>query len=157
MKIAFWSIGKNNEAYVKAGVEEFTKRLSKYFKVEWHIIPVPKNAGMLSEIDLRKREAETILEWLSKDDYLVALDERGKQFSSETLAAFLQSRANESTKQLIFLIGGAYGIDESVLKRANHTWSLSTLTFPHQLVRLILAEQVYRACTILKNEKYHHK
>jgi 23S rRNA (pseudouridine1915-N3)-methyltransferase len=87
----------------------------------------------------------------------VALDERGKQMSSEALAAFIQSRANESKKNIIFLIGGAYGIDEAVLKRADYRWSLSQLTFPHQLVRLILAEQVYRACSILKNEKYHHK
>ena len=112
---------------------------------------------MLSEIDLRKKEAATLLEWLNKDDYLVALDERGRPLSSEGLADFLQARANDGTKQVVFLIGGAFGLDETILKRADLTWSLSNLTFPHQLVRLILAEQVYRACTILKNEKYHHK
>jgi 23S rRNA (pseudouridine1915-N3)-methyltransferase len=85
------------------------------------------------------------------------LDERGKQFSSKKLADFIQARANESARKLIFLIGGAYGLDEAVLKRANYTWSLSELTFPHQLVRLILAEQIYRACSIIKNEKYHHQ
>ena len=95
--------------------------------------------------------------WLQKEDYLVALDERGKQFDSVQLSQFLQIRGNESTKKLVFLIGGAYGIDEAILKRANQKWSLSLLTFPHQLVRLILAEQVYRACTILRNEKYHHQ
>jgi len=157
MKISFWSIGKNNEAYIKTGVEEFTQRISNYFKVEWTIIPVPKNAGMLSEIDLKKKEAEIIIDWLSKDDYLVALDERGKQMSSEGLADFIQARANQRVKNLVFIIGGAYGLDEAVLNRANYKWSLSLLTFPHQLVRLILAEQVYRACSILKNEKYHHK
>jgi 23S rRNA (pseudouridine1915-N3)-methyltransferase len=157
MKISFWSVGKAHEPYVKAGVEDFTKRISRYYKVEWSIIPVPKNAGMLSEMDLKKKEGETILEWLDKDDYLVALEERGKQLSSEGLAKLIQSRANESTKSLVFLIGGAYGLDEAVLKRAQFKWSLSELVFPHQLVRLILAEQVYRACTILKNEKYHHK
>jgi len=94
---------------------------------------------------------------LSKEDYLVALEERGKQISSEGLASFIQARANESVRNLVFLIGGAYGLDEAVLKRAQFKWSLSELVFPHQLVRLILAEQVYRACTILKNEKYHHK
>ena len=156
MKIFFWSIGKNNEPYIKEGVEDFTRRISRYFKVEWSIIPVPKNAGMMSEMDLKKKEGETILNWLGKDDYLVVLDERGKQLSSEGLAGFIQARANESTKQLIFLIGGAYGIDEAVMKRADYKWSLSQLVFPHQLVRLILAEQVYRACTILRNEKYHH-
>lgn len=157
MKIQFWSIGKANEAYVKQGVEDFTKRISNYFKVEWNIIPVPKNAGMLSEMDLKKRESDLVLQWLDKDDYLVVLDERGKQINSEALADFLQARANESTKKLVFLIGGAFGVADSVLKRANYKWSLSQLVFPHQLVRLILAEQVYRACTILKNEKYHHK
>lgn len=157
MRFSFWSVGKNHEPYVKAGVEEFTHRISKYYKVDWTIIPQPKNAGMLSEMDLKKKEGETILQWLEKDDYLIALDERGKQLSSEGLATFVQSRANESTKRIIFLIGGAFGLDEAVLKRANYKWSLSHLVFPHQLVRLILAEQVYRACTILKNEKYHHK
>ena len=156
MKLQFWSIGKNNEPYIKTGVEDFTKRISKYYPVEWSIIPVPKNAGMLSEMDLKKKEGETILEWLDKDDYLIALDERGKQLSSEGLADFIMKRSNESTRNIVFLIGGAYGIDELVLKRANFTWSLSSLVFPHQLVRLILAEQVYRACTILRNEKYHH-
>lgn len=157
MRFSFWSVGKNHEPYVKAGVEEFTHRISKYYKVDWTIIPQPKNAGMLSEMDLKKKEGETILQWLEKDDYLVALDERGKQLSSEGLATFIQVRANESTKHIVFLIGGAFGLDEAVLKRANYKWSLSQLVFPHQLVRLILAEQVYRACSILKNEKYHHK
>ncbi len=157
MKISFWSIGKNHEAYIKTGVEDFTHRISKYFKVEWNIIPVPKNAGMLSEMDLKKKEGEIIIEWLKKDDYLIALDERGKQFSSEELATFIQKRANSSVRNLVFLIGGIYGLDESIIKKADHVWSLSLLTFPHQLVRLILTEQVYRACTILKNEKYHHK
>ena len=108
-------------------------------------------------LDLKKKEGEIILQWLKQDDYLIALDERGKELSSEGLAKFLQHRATESTKNLVFLIGGAFGMDEPVLKRANYRWSLSSLTFPHQLVRLILAEQVYRACTILRNEKYHHK
>ena len=157
MKISFWSVGKANEPYIKQGVEEFTKRITRYFKADWSIIPVPKNAATLSEMDLKKKEGEIIIEWLNKDDYLLVLDERGKQMSSEGLADFIQARANESTKQLVFLIGGAYGIDEAVLKRADYTWSLSPLVFPHQLVRLILAEQVYRACTILRNEKYHHR
>jgi 23S rRNA (pseudouridine1915-N3)-methyltransferase len=156
MKISFWSIGKDNEVYVKTGVEEFTKRISRYFKTEWNIIPTPKNAGMMSEADLKKKEGDIITEWLNKDDYLVVLDERGKQLTSAGLANFIQARANESVKHIIFLIGGAYGIDESILKRADFKWGLSQLTFPHQLVRLLLAEQVYRACTILRNEKYHH-
>jgi 23S rRNA (pseudouridine1915-N3)-methyltransferase len=157
MKLHFWSIGKNNEPYIKTGVEVFTNRISKYYPVEWTLIPLPKNAGMMSEMDLKKKEGELVLDWLSKDDYLVTLDERGRQLTSEGLADFIQKRSNESVKNLVFLIGGVFGLDETVLKRANFKWSLSQLVFPHQLVRLILAEQVYRACSILRNEKYHHK
>ena len=157
MKIALWTIGKPHEPYVKAGVEEFTKRLGRYFPAEWQIIPVPRNAASLPEPEQKKREGELILELLRPEDFLVALDERGKSLSSEALATFLQQRATESTRQIVFLIGGAFGIDAAVLKRAQLQWSLSALTFPHQLVRLILAEQLYRACTILRNEKYHHK
>jgi 23S rRNA (pseudouridine1915-N3)-methyltransferase len=156
MKLQLWSIGKNHEPYVKEGIDDFTHRLSKYYPAKWTIIPTPKNAGMLSEMDLKKREGETLMEWLKKDDYLILLDERGKSLSSEDLAIFLQTRALESVKNLVFLIGGAYGVDEAIFKRANFTWSLSKLVFPHQLVRLILAEQLYRACTIIRNEKYHH-
>ena len=156
MKIQCWSIGKNHESYVKEGIEDFTRRLSKYFPVEWNLIPTPKNAGMLSEMDLKKKEGETILEWLKKDDYLVLLDERGKQLSSEGLGAFIQAKADEGTKKIIFIIGGAYGVSDAVMNRSNYKWSLSLLVFPHQLVRLILAEQVYRACSINRNEKYHH-
>jgi 23S rRNA (pseudouridine1915-N3)-methyltransferase len=157
MKISLWAIGKNNEPYVKEGITDFTKRISRYFTVEWTIIPVPKNAAMLSEMDLKKKEAEVILQWLRPEDFLVALDEKGKQLSSEGLAQFLEKRSNESVKNIVFLIGGAFGLDEQILSKAKFSWSLSALTFPHQLVRLILAEQMYRACTILRNEKYHHK
>jgi 23S rRNA (pseudouridine1915-N3)-methyltransferase len=156
MKIACWSVGKTHESYIKEGVKLFTDRLQHYFKTEWTLLPVPKSTGMLSEMDLRRKEAEMILDWLEKDDYLVLLDEKGRSLSSEGLATFIQTRANESTKRIVFLIGGAYGVDEMVKKRANFCWSLSTLVFPHQLVRLILSEQLYRAATILRNEKYHH-
>ncbi len=157
MKISIWSVGKAHDAYVKSGIEDFTARIGKYYPVEWQIIAPPKNAGLLSEADLKKREAVSILALLKPDDYLCALDERGKPFSSKGLALFLAQRGNESMRQVVFLIGGAFGLDDLVWKRANHLWSLSQLTFPHQLVRLILAEQLYRSCTILRNEKYHHK
>ncbi len=156
MKFQFWSIGKHHDTYVKPGIEEFTKRITHYYPVAWNIIPSPKNAGMLTENELCRKEGESILNALKDDDYLIALDENGKQFSSEVLAGFIQSRANESVRQIVFLIGGAYGLDPMVLQRADYVWSLSSLVFPHQLVRLILAEQVYRACTIIRNEKYHH-
>lgn len=156
MKLQFWSVGKNHEPYVKEGVEQFTKRISNYYPVEWNLLPMPKHAGMLSEMDLKKKEGDMITGFLQKEDYLVLLDERGKQLSSEELADFIQSRANESIRNMVFLIGGAYGVSEAVKKRANFQWGLSKLVFPHQLVRLILAEQVYRACSINRNEKYHH-
>lgn len=157
MKIQLWSIGKPHDKELKAAIDQFMQRCNNYFSVEWNIIAVPKNAGAMSEAGLKKKEAEIVLSMLEKGDYLVALDERGRQLSSGALAEFINARANESARRLIFLIGGAYGIDESVLKAAQFKWSLSNLTFPHQLVRLILAEQLYRAFTILRNEKYHHK
>ncbi|MEI7735510.1 MAG: 23S rRNA (pseudouridine(1915)-N(3))-methyltransferase RlmH [Ferruginibacter sp.] len=156
MKLQFWSIGKAHEAYVKEGVELFTKRISHYYPVEWNIIPIPKNSATLSDSDLKKKEGEVILGALQKDDYLVLLDERGKLVKNEELAGHIQQRANDGTKKMVFLIGGAYGVSDEVNRRANYKWSLSPLVFPHQLVRLILAEQIYRACTINKNEKYHH-
>ncbi|MEP6845216.1 MAG: 23S rRNA (pseudouridine(1915)-N(3))-methyltransferase RlmH [Panacibacter sp.] len=156
MKLQFWSVGKPHEAYIKAGVEDFTGRIGKYFQVEWMIISPPKNAASFNETELKKQESKLLLQQVLKDDYLVLLDEKGKQITSPELANFIQQRANESTKRIVFLIGGAFGVDEAVKQRANYTWSLSKHVFPHMLVRLILAEQVYRACTILKNEKYHH-
>jgi 23S rRNA (pseudouridine1915-N3)-methyltransferase len=156
MKIQCWSIGKANESYVDEGIQQFTKRIQHYYPIEWKMIPSPKNAGTLSAPDLKQKEGETIVGLLKPEDYLVLLDERGKQFNSEQLALFIQQRANASEKNLVFLIGGAFGVSEAVLNRANFTWSLSPLVFPHQLVRLLLAEQLYRACTIIRNEKYHH-
>ena len=156
MKFQFWAIGKNHEPYVKEGVELFTKRICNYYTTGWNIIPMPKNAASLSETDLKKKEGEIIMGLLQKDDYLVLLEETGKMLTSEGLANFIQLRANESIKNMVFLIGGAYGVSEAVKQRANYQWSLSELVFPHQLVRLILAEQVYRACSINRNEKYHH-
>ena len=156
MKIQFWTVGKSHESYVKEGVEIFTKRISNYYPTQWNILPMPKNAGAMGENELKIKEGEMILSMLKKEDYLIVLDERGKQINSEGLAAFLQLRANESEKNIVFLIGGAYGVSNNVMQRANYSWSLSQLVFPHQLVRLILAEQIYRACSILRNEKYHH-
>ena len=156
MKFQFWSIGKSHEAYVQTGINLFTKRITNYYPTIWNIIPTPKNASAMNELELKKKEATAILNMLEKEDFLVLLDERGKQLSSIKLANFLQQKANESEKNIIFLIGGAFGVHQDLFNRANLTWSLSELVFPHQLVRLILAEQVYRACTIIRNEKYHH-
>lgn len=156
MKFQFWSIGKAHETYVKEGIEIFTKRINNYYPATWTILPTHKNAASFNEVELKIKEGEIILNALQKDDYLVVLDEKGKMYNSIGLSNLIQAKANEAVKNIIFLIGGAYGVSEAVLKRATVVWSLSQLVFPHQLVRLILAEQIYRVCTILRNEKYHH-
>jgi len=156
MRFQFLSVGKANESYVDEGIKMFTKRITNYYQTDWTIIAPSKNAATLSDTELKNKEGELILQQIKADDYLVLLDERGKQFTSETLANFIQQRANESKKNIVFLIGGAFGVSEAVFKRADFKWSLSPLVFPHQLVRLILAEQIYRACSINRNEKYHH-
>lgn len=155
MKLSLWTIGKVHDPLVRDGILEFTTRINRYFQLEWKIFPVPKHS---TPEQLKKAEAELIINALEPEDYLVLLDEKGKSLTSIELADFIQKRANDSGKsnRLIFLIGGAYGVDQSVFQKAKMVWSLSSLTFPHQLVRLILAEQLYRACTILRNEKYHH-
>ncbi|MDB5248825.1 MAG: Ribosomal large subunit methyltransferase [Segetibacter sp.] len=157
MKMQLWSIGKAHESYVKEGVEDFTKRISKYYPVEWKVFTPARQTVNSLENEIKKNEALPILNALQKDDYLVLLDEKGKQISSPQLAAFIESRANSSVRQLVFLIGGAFGVDEQIRTRANFTWSFSHLVFPHQLMRLMLAEQIYRACSIIRNEKYHHE
>jgi 23S rRNA (pseudouridine1915-N3)-methyltransferase len=153
MKIWLVSFGKQQEASTKEALDDFTRRVTRYFPCEWKLLPPSK---LTDPTQIKKQEAQVFLQQLQPDDYLVLLDERGKNISSPELAELIQGRANESRRQLVFLIGGAYGVDSTVQQRANFTWSLSKLVFPHQLVRLLLAEQVYRACTILRNEKYHH-
>ncbi len=157
MKFVFKTFGKNHEPYVQAGIKEFSARIERYYPLQWQIIAPPKNAASLQEEELKRREAEILLPQLHKDDFLITLDEKGKSLSSVQLATFLEQRALESVKTIVFLIGGAYGIDDSVRQRSNLILSFSAFTFPHQLVRLILAEQVYRACTIIRKEKYHHQ
>lgn len=156
MKICFWAIGKQDAMLFNNAVDDYSKRIKNYFPVEWTIFPVPK-LSTNNEDELKKKEADLLLGQIKKEDFIVALDEKGKQMDSVALADFIQKVANHSTKRIIFIIGGAFGFHENLLKVAHYKWSLSQLTFPHQLVRVILAEQVYRACTILKNEKYHHK
>jgi 23S rRNA (pseudouridine1915-N3)-methyltransferase len=156
MKIECWAIGKPHESYVDEGVKDFTKRIENYYPIEWRLFNLKKNSGSLSPEKLKHDESLLIVDSLKPEDWLVSLDEKGKSLNSRKLAGFIQDRGNESIRRLIFLIGGAYGLDEQVLKKSKFIWSLSNLTFPHQLVRLILAEQIYRACSIGRNEKYHH-
>ena len=156
MTIYCWTIGKPSENYVKEGILLFSKRIEHYYAISWQIIPPPKQAANMDAPLLKEEEGKKVLALLQPTDKLVLLDERGKNLFSPDVAALLQKNAEQGTKNLIFLIGGAYGVSDAVKKRADFCWSLSNLVFPHMLVRLILAEQLYRACTIMRNEKYHH-
>lgn len=157
MKIQLWSIGKDNDPYIRDGIAVFQKRLQHYVDFELRLIPTVKQAASLSIPELKKQEARIISDMLQPQDFLVALDEHGKMMTTLQLADFLQQRTNAGTRQLVLLIGGAFGIDPSILQRAQWKLSLSSLTFPHQLVRLIMTEQLYRAYSVLHNEKYHHQ
>ena len=154
MKLSICSVGKANDAYIKEGVDQFTKRIGHYYPIDWQIITPSK---LTEPIQIKKAEAASILKSITATDVLVLLDEKGKMLNSPGLANLIQQKANQSAQRIVFLIGGAYGVDEEIKKRANFTWSISELVFPHMLVRLILAEQLYRACSILANEKYHHE
>lgn len=156
MKLQLWSIGKPHDDALKKAIDEFTKRINNYYPAQWIIIPPIKNASALNEAELKKQEGKVILNKLVKDDFFVLLDETGKQISSTELAEFIQQKALVNIRSIIILIGGAYGVSEEIKQHANFMWSLSKLVFPHMITRLILAEQLYRACTILRNEKYHH-
>ena len=156
MKIQSWSIGKSHEKYVDEGIHLFSTRIEHYFPFSWHILTPPKQVANMDVPVLKEEEGKKVLEMLQPTDKLILLDERGKNLQSPDLASLLQQYADQSTKNLVFLIGGAYGVSDAVKKRADFCWSLSNLVFPHMLVRLILAEQLYRACTIMRNEKYHH-
>jgi 23S rRNA (pseudouridine1915-N3)-methyltransferase len=154
LKLSICSVGKPHESFVKEGVEQFTKRISHYYPIDWQILSPSK---LTEPYQIKKAEAATILKVLSSKDILILLDETGKMLSSPGLAKLIQQNANQSAQRIVFLIGGAYGVDDEIKSRANFTWSLSELVFPHMLVRLILSEQLYRACSILANEKYHHE
>ena len=154
MKLSIFSVGKAHESYIKEGVEQFSKRIGHYYPIDWQLITPSK---LTDPTQIKKAESESIQKALTKIDILVLLDEKGKMLSSPGLANLIQKNANQSAQRIVFLIGGAYGVDEEIKKRANFTWSISELVFPHMLVRLMLAEQLYRACSILANEKYHHE
>jgi 23S rRNA (pseudouridine1915-N3)-methyltransferase len=154
MKIAIWSVGKSDESYIKEGIVNFSKRIQHYYPFEWQLITPSKSND---PIQIKKDEGISILKILSSNDILILLDEKGKMLSSPGLAKLIQQKANQSAHRIVFLIGGAYGVSDDIKAKAQFTWSLSELVFPHMLVRLILTEQIYRACSILANEKYHHE
>ena len=155
MKIQVWSIGKDNDPYIRDGIAVFQKRLQHYVDFELRLIPTVKQAASLSVPELKKQEARIITDMLQPQDYLVALDEHGKMMTTLQLSDFLQQRTNAGTRQLVLLIGGAFGLDPVILQRAQLKLSLSSLTFPHQLVRLILTEQLYRAYSVLHLSLIH--
>ncbi len=156
MTIDFCYIGKTKAEYLKTGINLYEKRLGHYLKQTTSIIPDLKNAKNLSISEIKKKEAKLILDRLRPIDYLVVLDEKGKHYSSEKFADWFQEKMNRGTSKIVFQVGGAYGFDPSVYQRANQKLALSSMTFSHQMIRLLLVEQVYRAMTILKNEPYHN-
>jgi 23S rRNA (pseudouridine1915-N3)-methyltransferase len=156
MKVQLWAIGKTNERYLEEGINRYTKRLHHYLKFEWRVLPDVKKAGKYDPAQLKAKEAETVIKQLEQGDFLVLLDERGQQLDSEAFARFLEHKLQLSHRRLIFLIGGAYGFDGSLYQKADYRLSLSKMTFSHQMARLFIAEQLYRASTILHNEPYHN-
>lgn len=157
MTIKLLCIGKTDNRELKQLIEVYKKRLHFYNKFEIEIIPDLKKTKNLDENQQKEKEGELILSKVQNSDFLVLLDENGKEFSSEKFSVYIQKRLNSGLKQLIFVIGGPYGFPEAVYQRADSKVALSQMTFSHQMVRLFFTEQLYRAFTILKNEPYHHR
>lgn len=148
MKLVIISVGKEKDDLTKDIIKHFEMRILRYFPLEWMFIAHDSS---------KDKEGVKILEYIKKDDYIVLLDEKGSDIKSEGLADLLANRMIDSTRRIVFVIGGAYGVSELVKERANYTLKLSSLVFPHMLVRVILLEQLYRSFTIIKGEKYHHE
>lgn len=157
MKTCLLVIGKTDAAYVREGIGEYEKRLRRYIPYEMKVLPDVKNAKNMGESLQKEREGEMILEQLQATDLVVLLDEKGHQYTSVEFSDFLAQKMLGGVKRLVFVIGGPYGFSDAVYRRANDKLSLSRMTFSHQMVRMIFAEQVYRAMTILKGEPYHHE
>ncbi|MBL7931051.1 MAG: 23S rRNA (pseudouridine(1915)-N(3))-methyltransferase RlmH [Bacteroidia bacterium] len=157
MRIVLLQIDKTQDSYLTEGIEIYNRRLKNYTSFDTITIHVPKQVRQRTMAEQKTEEAKLILAQLAAEDHLVLLDERGKEFSSLEFSKFISQKQNASTKRLIFLIGGPFGFDQKVYDRANSKLSLSKLTFSHQMVRLFFVEQLYRAFTILKGEKYHHE
>lgn len=156
MKCSLWVIGKTTESYLQEGIQHYCKKLPHYIPFEYLEIPDVKNGGKLNSEQLKKEEEKIILSKLQASDHLILLDENGDQFTSRQFAQYLQKKWNNIPGNCIFLIGGAFGFSENIYQRANGKVSLSSMTLSHQMVRLFAVEQLYRACSILKGEKYHH-
>jgi 23S rRNA (pseudouridine1915-N3)-methyltransferase len=157
MKITFITVGKTEDAYLKEGIEKYVKRLKHYTKLEMAEIPELKNTKALTEEQQKVKEAELILKKITTLDHVILLDENGSEFTSIQFANYINKRSVTSSANLVFVVGGPYGFDQSVYQRANDKISLSRMTFSHQMVRLFFTEQLYRAFSIIKGEPYHHQ
>lgn len=157
MTIKLLAIGKTDSAELQQLINLYEKRLGHYVSFTIEIIPDLKKTKNLSEQQQKEKEGELVLKRLVPTDILVLLDENGKQFNSVDFSSYLQKKMNSGIKQLVFLIGGPYGFSEAIYKMASGKISLSKMTFSHQMVRLFIIEQIYRAFTILRNEPYHHR
>ena len=156
MKITLIFVGKTVKPYLIAAENEYDKRLKRYIKVEEVIIPELKNASKLSENEIKTKEGVLILEKIVSSDEVVLLDDKGTQFTSIQMSEWINKLQVSGKKNIVFIVGGAYGFSEEVNQRAQQKLSLSQLTFSHQMVRMIFKEQLYRCYTILKGEPYHH-
>jgi 23S rRNA (pseudouridine1915-N3)-methyltransferase len=157
MNLKLIVVSKTDIPYLQAGIDEYVGRLKHYCDFELVVIPALKNAGKASPTEVKEREGELILKQLAKVDTTVLLDEHGREYTSVGFAEYLQKQMNAGTRTLAFVIGGAFGFSPAVYSAAQHKISLSQMTFNHQMVRLFFAEQLYRAFTILRHEKYHNE
>jgi 23S rRNA (pseudouridine1915-N3)-methyltransferase len=157
MRITLLQIDKTQDSYLSEGIEIYSKRLKNYTQLDISTINVPKAVRQRSVNEQKTEEARLVMSLVAAEDFLVLLDDKGKALSSPEFANFISQKQNASTKRLIFLIGGPFGFDQRLYERANVKLSLSKMTFSHQMVRLFFLEQLYRAYTILKGEKYHHE
>ena len=156
VKVAVYYTGKTAEKYLRTGEEIYAGRLKHYLPIDFYVLPDVRQGGKLTPERLVVAEGETLLGKLSPDDHLVLLDEAGEGYSSEEFAAWMEKQLHRPARRLVFVVGGAYGFSPDVYARANHKLRLSRMTFSHQMVRLFFTEQLYRAMTILRNEKYHN-
>lgn len=157
MKISLIYVGKTGKSFLIEGEKEYTQRVKRYVPFEIIELSDIKNAKKRSEDEIKKLEAKEILKKVKPNDFLILLDEKGKEFTSVGFSKYLQKRFNAGNQRIVFLIGGPYGFDASIYQRANNKIALSQLTFSHQMIRMFFIEQLYRGLTILKNEPYHHQ
>lgn len=157
MKAILLSVGKTDDAHLSKSIELYSKRLRFYIPFDIEMVPDVKNTQKLSEKEQKIQEGNNLLKWLQPTDYIVLLDDKGKQLSSTEFASFMEKKTHMVPKRLVFVVGGPYGFSDNVYERANEKLSLSKMTFTHQMVRLVFVEQLYRAMTILNGEPYHHE